>query len=257
MKKIAFIATTFILCGIQLFAQDSTYYWKNGKIQCKGAWLDGTEQGLWTYWDSLGNKVQESTFLRGRLNGKNCIYKNGIKIQEATYVLNELSGPYTEWNEEGTKMVEGYYKRNKQDSSWKYYYPQGVLKKELLYKNDTMLVWNQCYIRGGCTVANGNGSYQETWGNGSVKTQGNIKDGYREGEWISYFENNKVKSKGCYRQGEKVGNWIEYYGNGNVKEKISMTDCTYWIAPDSIPVGSDYTEVIVDAIEGSSGVVLL
>ena len=116
MKKIACIATTFILCGIQLFAQDSTYYWKNGKIQCKGAWLDGTEQGLWTYWDSLGNKIQESTFLRGRLNGKNCIYKNGIKIQESTYVLNELSGPYTEWNEEGTKMVEGYYKRNRKEA---------------------------------------------------------------------------------------------------------------------------------------------
>lgn len=30
-----------------------------------------------------------------------------------------------------------------------------------------------------------------------------------------------------------------------------------WIAPHSIPVGSDYTEVIVDAIEKSSGVVLL
>ena len=227
MKRIALLAATLLFCAAQMFAQDSTYYWKNGKIKCQGSWIDGTEQGLWTYWDSLGNKVQESNFLRGRLNGKNIIFKNGVKIQEATYVLNELWGPYTEWNDEGKKMVEGYYKRNKQDSSWKYYYPQGILKKELYYKNDTMLVWNQCYIRGGCTVANGNGNYQETWGNGSVKMQGNIKDGYREGEWISYFENNKVKSKGCYRQGEKVGNWIEYYGNGNVKEKISMTDCTY------------------------------
>ena len=174
MKRFAFITVTILLCGGQIFAQDSVYYWKNGKIKSQGSWIDGTEQGLWTYWDSLGNKVQESTFLRGRLNGKNIIYKNGVKIQEATYVLNELWGPYTEWNDEGKKMVEGYYKRNKQDSSWKYYYPQGMLKKELFYKTDTMLVWNQCYIRGGCTVANGNGNYQETWGNGSVKTQGNI-----------------------------------------------------------------------------------
>ena len=93
MKRIALLAATLLFCAAQMFAQDSTYYWKNGKIKCQGSWIDGTEQGLWTYWDSLGNKVQESNFLRGRLNGKNIIFKNGVKIQEATYVINELWGP--------------------------------------------------------------------------------------------------------------------------------------------------------------------
>ena len=147
MKKLIFFATAILFLGTQIFAQDSVYYWKNGKIKCQGAWLDGTEQGLWTYWDSLGNKVQESNFLRGRLHGKNTIYKNGVKIQEATYKLNELSGAYTEWSDEGKKLVEGYYKHNKQDSSWKYFYPDGRVKKEFIYKNDTMLIWNNCYLR--------------------------------------------------------------------------------------------------------------
>lgn len=42
-----------------------------------------------------------------------------------------------------------------------------------------------------------------------------------------------------------------------LRDLLEANKVKSWIAPDSIPVGSDYTEVIVDAIEGSSGVVLL
>lgn len=229
--KITASALLLFSFGVQSFAQtnsqDSVYYWKNGKIQRTGAWLDGTEQGQWTYYDSLGNKIQESQFLRGRLNGKNIIYKNGVKVQEATYVLNELWGPYTEWNEDGKKMLEGFYKRNKQDSTWKYYYPSGQLRREYFYKGDSVKLISNCYIRGGCTVSGGNGIFQETWPNGSIKIQGNYKDGNKEGEWVSNFENGKLQSKGCYRNGEKVGNWIEYYQNGQIKEKIDRTSAKY------------------------------
>lgn len=42
-----------------------------------------------------------------------------------------------------------------------------------------------------------------------------------------------------------------------LRDLLEANGVKSWIAPDSIPVGADYTEVIVDAIEGSSGVVLL
>lgn len=43
----------------------------------------------------------------------------------------------------------------------------------------------------------------------------------------------------------------------NLKELLEENGIKCWMAPDSIPVGSDYTEVIVDAIEKSCGVVLM
>ena len=227
MKKLIPLTIFLAILSVESFSQDSVYYWKNGKMSSKGSWLDGTEQGQWTYWDSLGNKIQESQFLRGRLNGKNIIYKNGVKVQEQTYVLNELHGPYTEWDESGKKMTEGFYKRNKQDSTWKYYYPQGMLKREYLYKNDTVFLINNCYIRGGCMVSNGNGLYQETWPDGSIKAQGNYKNGLKDNEWVTNFEDGKLQSKGYYTKGEKVGNWIEYYNNGQIKERIDRSGCKY------------------------------
>ena len=42
-----------------------------------------------------------------------------------------------------------------------------------------------------------------------------------------------------------------------IKEMLESVNINTWIAPESIPTGSDYTNEIVDAIEGSSGVLLV
>lgn len=43
----------------------------------------------------------------------------------------------------------------------------------------------------------------------------------------------------------------------NIKSMLEDKGISCWMAPSSIPVGADYSEVIVDAIEGSSGVLLV
>ena len=42
-----------------------------------------------------------------------------------------------------------------------------------------------------------------------------------------------------------------------IKKQLKDNNICFWIAPDSIPVGSEYTEMIVDAIENSSVVLLV
>jgi len=42
-----------------------------------------------------------------------------------------------------------------------------------------------------------------------------------------------------------------------IREAMEQAGISCWMAPESIPTGSDYTESIVDAIENSSGVVLV
>ena len=44
--------------------------------------------------------------------------------------------------------------------------------------------------------------------------QGEIKNGKREGPWVSYFENDQLWDKGDYKNGEREGPWVSYFDNG-------------------------------------------
>jgi len=145
MKKTTFLFIALCSTYIGFSQANDTVInkWRNGKISSKGYMLDGTEQGTWQYWDSLGNKVEETNFLRGRLHGKSTIYyTNGKKHIESNYKLNQLHGMYTEWDEAGYIKVQGYYKNHQRDSSWKYFYPNtNLMQYEYIYKTkDTVLL---------------------------------------------------------------------------------------------------------------------
>ena len=49
--------------------------------------------------------------------------------------------------------------------------------------------------------------------------QGEIKNGKREGPWVSYFENGQLWDKGDYKNGEREGPWVSYFGNGQLDSK--------------------------------------
>ena len=46
--------------------------------------------------------------------------------------------------------------------------------------------------------------------------QGEIKNGKREGPWVSYFENGQLWDKGDYKNGKEEGPWVAYYDNGQL-----------------------------------------
>jgi antitoxin component YwqK of YwqJK toxin-antitoxin module len=46
------------------------------------------------------------------------------------------------------------------------------------------------------------------------KSQGTIKNGIREGAWITYHPNGQLKSKGNYKNGKTDGSWVYNYEIG-------------------------------------------
>ena len=44
--------------------------------------------------------------------------------------------------------------------------------------------------------------------------QGTIKNGIREGAWITYHPNGQLKSKGNYKNGKTDGSWVYKYEIG-------------------------------------------
>ena len=49
--------------------------------------------------------------------------------------------------------------------------------------------------------------------------QGEIKNGKREGPWVSYFENGQLWDKGDYKNGEREGPWVTYFESGQLDSK--------------------------------------
>lgn len=47
--------------------------------------------------------------------------------------------------------------------------------------------------------------------NGTLKKQGAIKNGNKDGEWVYYYEDGDTKSKGVFKEGTKDGVWESYY----------------------------------------------
>ena len=49
--------------------------------------------------------------------------------------------------------------------------------------------------------------------------QGKLKDGKRDGPWVSYYDNGQVWRKGTFKNGKRDGPWIDYHDNGQLWSK--------------------------------------
>ena len=49
--------------------------------------------------------------------------------------------------------------------------------------------------------------------------QGKLKNGKKEGPWVSYHKNGQISSKGAFKNGWKEGHWVTYYDNGQLETK--------------------------------------
>jgi antitoxin component YwqK of YwqJK toxin-antitoxin module len=100
MKK-AVILVALFFSGI-LLAQESnpelevvgqrvktTYYFENGRIQQEGFFKDGKLDGVWTSYDSNGNKLAVGTYVNGTKTGKWSFWK-GSSVSEVEYSNNSI-----------------------------------------------------------------------------------------------------------------------------------------------------------------------
>ena len=61
---------------------------------------------------------------------------------------------------------------------------------------------------------------------GEITGQGkrSIKDGLKEGVWVSYHNNGQLFQKGEYKNGKKEGVWVFYQDNGLLMSKGEFKD---------------------------------
>ena len=59
--------------------------------------------------------------------------------------------------------------------------------------------------------------------NGQLSWKGVFKSGKREGPWVAYWANGQLRFKGAYKNGEREGPWIAYFDDGTKWEGLSGT----------------------------------
>jgi len=145
--------------------------------------------------------------------------KNGKKVEEATYVNNELDGERKLFFENGEVEIVETYKGGKYDGLFKQFFPEGQLQQEGVYTNGAM-----------------NGDWKGYYSNGQLKEVVAFVDNNENGPFVEYYENGKLKAEGGYKDGDQEHGLLKLYDeNGELDRKM---DCelgrcyTIWTKED-------------------------
>lgn len=63
-------------------------------------------------------------------------------------------------------------------------------------------------------------SYTEKYENGQIKVEFELKDGFRNGDFVEYYENGNFKIKGQYEKDHRIGTWKIYNEEGKLLQKV-------------------------------------
>lgn len=209
-------------------------YYEDGTVKMKGTYRpDGTEHGIFKYFDENGEIEKTEVYDDGNLTGRGVIdgsgyyqgewvhyYPKGGKRAEGKYVDGRKEGEWTYYYRDGDVEQVGSYAAGDQMGTWKWYYPNGDLHRKESYRMDEEDGKSVEYNREGKVINEGeyidgkkNGEW--TYEVGDHIEKGEYIDGNRDGVWKHYYKKNEqLKFEGEYLDGTPKGEHVYYYPNG-------------------------------------------
>ena len=158
------------------------YWYRNGQIQKKGTFTEGTETGWWEYW-----------------------YDNGVRRKEGAFNdAGKEVGPWRYWYSNGLEDKKGSYKAGLPDGYWVFHYNQ--VKHSLREEGN--------FIEG-----KEDGFWVYRYNSGLNNKSGNYINGLEDGDWKFWYEDGEIKSKGSYSRGVETGEWTYWDRTGEEEER--------------------------------------
>lgn len=170
------------------------YYEKTGNLKYRGSFINGVEQGVFTYYTDQAKQQKMSTLDYSKGNG------NAYGIF---------------FDEKGNKRSEGNYKNRKREGKWMYYHPGGkqILSEEF-YINDKLEGTKKVFYTTGKTseeinYKNGllHGASVQYSEDGIKLREENYVDDVRQGKAVYRDRKGNVVAEGEYKNGLKIGAW--------------------------------------------------
>ncbi|HJO09151.1 MAG TPA: hypothetical protein QGH16_04825 [Verrucomicrobiota bacterium] len=79
----------------------------NGNKSVEGEFVNGKQQGVWTFYHENGNRYRTGNYVDSRANGQWTFWRaDGSKWSEQTYANGQLNGFETRWHPNGEKQSE-------------------------------------------------------------------------------------------------------------------------------------------------------
>lgn len=209
------------------------FWYANGTKHSECYFKRDQVDSLWISWHENGNKSEEGRFKDNNKVGKWISwYKNGIKKDIKEYKDQKVlilsswgmkgesqivngNGIYTEYFDDGKKQISGKVMNGEQVGRWTSWYENGNLKEEIIYQNEKYQIENFYFTDGNQLIKDGNGKYILYYDNGNKMVEGEIKNGFRDGEWYFYFENGVQQVLTTYSQNKQNGFSRGWYESGN------------------------------------------
>jgi len=198
-----------------------TLYFDSGVKTSEMIFDNGIPRGIWKYWDTDGNPVQETEHVGvGDYKILNAWNKDGEKT------ISNGSGELRSYFENGSIQQIGRVENGKKIGVWKTYYPDGTTAEEGKFEGDIYKIVNSWGPDGKRQVESGEGNYTSFFQNSSNPFEkGLIKQGLREGLWETYFDNSIIiQQETNYTSGQPNGSMVSYYQNGNILTEGTMKD---------------------------------
>lgn len=111
---------------------------------------------------------------------------NNQKI-EYDVVQGIKDGNFNVYSENGTRLVSGEIRKNRNEGLWQYFYPDGQLESQGYFREDNV-----------------NDTWYWYFPGGKLKMTGKYLNGLRDGKWTIYNEWGKVISEEVYRNDKVV-----------------------------------------------------
>jgi TonB family protein len=115
-------------------------YFLSDTLQMSGAYSDKrltVEEGLFTYYNELGQKETEKTYEKGVLNGRHTtFYRNGRIESEKSYIDGTVEGRSVYYYKSGVLSSETVYAGGKLSGESIHYHENGKVKSKTVYAND-------------------------------------------------------------------------------------------------------------------------
>lgn len=224
---------------------DYVYHYPDGEKKSEGQLKKGKKDGLWKFYDRLGNISSEEKYKDGETLETTTFYRNG-KINTVTrYKDGEQHGYYESYFYNGNPYIKGWMIKGEMEGYWYYYNQDGTLEKKLYYlKGDQygpqleyapgvkLTREYDCDLEGRTikyTYYDTSGlKYQEvdfkaTTGdliikhmNGNEKFKGGYKNDFSHGTYVWHYSNGKIETEGEYYSNRKTGAWKWYSLEGKL-----------------------------------------
>lgn len=215
-------------------------YYETGLRLAETEYDHGVQHGVLRRYDPMNKLIQQSHFVRGKREGAEELWWDSEHRRATTYWKNDLpDGPWTQWHFSGPASESGRYEAGARVGEWVYrsesdvvlrvenylggrlhgayleFDEQGLKLREGRYV-DGVAHGEQLEFHPGAAQAKSrieyaggrpNGAARSWYPDGTRESEGELRDGQREGRWTYWNSDGTLHSKlsGLYRSGERVG----------------------------------------------------